>query len=79
MVHTRNGGGNREGYWPIGIEDHPNYIGDQDDDFDPTYADIYFSLPDAHRDHLIALARPEQRNTDAEWQEAVDRIGKGQL
>jgi len=47
-VYTRNGGGNREEYTDV-IEDlaaHPQYLGDSDDSFDPTYATFYFSMPD---------------------------------
>jgi len=48
VILTRTGGGNRDEY---DIENHwltlhPNYIRDQDDDFDCTYAEFFFSLPE---------------------------------
>ena len=45
-VYTRNGGNNRCDYMPD-FSDHPNFLFDRDDDFDCTYATIYFSLPEA--------------------------------
>lgn len=47
VVHTRNGGGNREDYEDVfsEMEDHPLYDFDEDDDFDCTYANIYFRHP----------------------------------
>lgn len=61
VVYTRTGGGNREYYGqPDGydnedyegpfnsdLENHPNYIFDEDDDFDCTYAYFYFSIPES--------------------------------
>jgi hypothetical protein len=47
VIHTRTGGGNREDY----IEEnnkltlHDCYNYDEDDDFDSTYANFYFSIP----------------------------------
>ena len=55
VVHTRNGGGNREDYFPEWVEDHPWYSHDEDDDFDCTYADIYFKVPDDANQTLMAL------------------------
>jgi hypothetical protein len=45
VLYTRNGGGNREDYFPNEIRNHPNYVCDYDDDFDCTYAYIEFSIP----------------------------------
>lgn len=46
-VYTRNGGGNREQYMPD-FSGHPDYMYDVDDDFDSTYATIYFSAPEKY-------------------------------
>lgn len=48
VVHTRCGGGNREDYEEVFAEmsSHPWYSHDEDDDFDCTYADIFFKIPD---------------------------------
>lgn len=56
VVHTRSGGGNREDYFPDWVEDHPLYDYDQDDDFDCTYADIYFKHPAGYEEVLKELA-----------------------
>jgi len=57
VLHTRQGGGNRECYCETGddshepgclaanneeLESHPQYFRDEDDDFDSTYANFYF-------------------------------------
>ncbi len=61
VIYTRTGGGNREYYGgPNGydnedyggpfnedLEAHPNYLHDEDDDFDCTYAYFYFSIPES--------------------------------
>ena len=51
VVHTRNGGGNREDYEDVFDEmsDHPWYSHDADDDFDCTYAYFYFRVPEAFK------------------------------
>lgn len=47
-LYTRNGGGNRDRYqWVFEcLVEHPEYIGDEDDDFDSTYAYIRFKVPE---------------------------------
>jgi hypothetical protein len=46
-IYTRLGGGNRGDYQCTiqKLRSHPNYIRDEDDDFDCTYATFYFSIP----------------------------------
>ena len=69
-VYTRNGGGNRE-CWndKCNIEHQtcpgcvityadrlfPNFITDEDDDFDCTYATMYFSILDEFKDEVQKL------------------------
>ena len=57
VVHTRNGGGNREDYEDVFDEmaEHPWYSHDEDDDFDCTYANIYFKVPEDANQTLLAL------------------------
>jgi hypothetical protein len=55
VVFTRNGGGNRDDYFPEWVTDHPWYSHDADDDFDCTYANIYFKVPDDANKTLLAL------------------------
>lgn len=86
VVYTRNGGGNRDCFHDTDFEEGcpgcvmstvdslPYYLGDADDDFDCTYASIFFSLPDEYRERLIAIARPEERDLGQEWNEAIDRL-----
>ena len=59
VVHTRNGGGNREDYEDVfaEMEDHPLYAYDEDDDYDCTYANIYFKHPAEHVEVLKEMAK----------------------
>jgi len=34
---------------------HPLYLRDMDDEFDSTYATVYFKLPEEHKDVLLAI------------------------
>jgi hypothetical protein len=43
-IHTRNGGGNREGYDHPSMREHPWYVRDEDMEFDSTYADYWFRV-----------------------------------
>lgn len=61
VIYTRTGGGNREYYggrngydnydyegpFNEDLEAHAEYIRDEDDDFDSTYAYFYFSIPES--------------------------------
>jgi hypothetical protein len=59
VVHTRNGGGNREDYEDVFDEmsEHPLYAYDEDDDFDCTYANYYFNHPAEYKDTLQEMAK----------------------
>ncbi len=48
VIHTRTGGGNREDYVKENqsLAQHDCYKYDCDDDFDSTYANFYFSIPE---------------------------------
>ena len=58
VVHTRNGGGNREDYEDVFDEmsDHPLFVYDEDDAFDCTYANFYFVHPTEYTDVLKEMA-----------------------
>lgn len=47
-VHTRGGGGNREDHGDPEDEfgDNPNFLGAEDDDFDCTYLNYFFKVPE---------------------------------
>jgi hypothetical protein len=57
VVHTRCGGGNREAYTDMfdRVSSHTWYSHDADSDFDSTYADIYFLIPDDEVQSVVGL------------------------
>lgn len=76
VIHTRNGGGNRECWCESeddhhcltgvieALENHPAYIADRDNSFDRTYADFVFSVPRdliAHAVDMKPLALVQRR------------------
>lgn len=46
-IYTRCGGGNRDDYEHIydRFKKHPNYLYNEDDDYDETYSTFYFTVP----------------------------------
>ncbi len=76
VVHTRCGGGNREDYEDMfdEVSNHPWYSHDEDSDFDNTYADIYFAIPDDETRSLIALIGTGQ-TPDEKWNNAFAALG----
>ena len=64
IVHTRCGGGNRDDYEDMfsDMEDHPWYSHDADDDYDCTYADIYFRIPEGAEQTFVALQNLDAGN-----------------
>lgn len=56
ILLTRNGGDNRENYFPKNILGHPNYLMDYDDSFDSTYCYIEFLVPQGFQAALKKLA-----------------------
>jgi hypothetical protein len=73
VVYTRNGGGNREHYMPD-FNGHPNFIGDKDDDYDNTYAEIYFSFPEEHKSFLTTLIEEGRPSMKERWMKAIDDL-----
>lgn len=72
VVHTRNGGGNREDYEDVFDEmsSHPWYSHDEDDSFDCTYANIYFKVPEGAEQTMMALrGLDEGANPSKQWAE----------
>lgn len=90
-VYTRNGGGNRGCWrddTPEGptcdcpgcimeyrLTAHPLYLRDADDNFDCTYATIFFRAPDEAKALLSGLE--ENRDPDAEWLRVLDALKEG--
>ena len=93
-IYTRQGGGNREcccgdmdrehvpgqcyAACNEALAAHPLYLRDADDGFDSTYATFYFRAPDEFREALAGIATAPV-DTDKRWQEAIDRIGRGEI
>ena len=73
VVHTRNGGGNREDYEDVFDEmsEHPWYSHDEDDSFDFTYANIYFKIPEDKVKTYVALLDQGRTPTES-WNELLD-------
>lgn len=55
------------------LPEHPNYLRDADDEFDPTYATFYFSVPQEYREALGEVAI-EPVNMSQRWRDAIDAI-----
>jgi hypothetical protein len=89
-VYTRNGGGNREHWdgdkepgeqcdccgciIEYRLPKHPLYLRDKDDDFDCTYATVYFGLPPEFADDLRKLDAGEPFNPDDRWLKKLEQI-----
>ena len=69
VIHTRNGGGNREDYEEVFDEmsTHPWYSHDADYDFDCTYANIYFKVPEDKMQSFVGLLEPGH-NPGQSWE-----------
>lgn len=78
-VYTRNGGGNREEYQVVFdvLRNHPLYIRDADDEFDSTYATIYFRLPEEYAEDLRKIALKEPFDPSKRWLDMLDKIREG--
>lgn len=72
VIYTRTGGGNRDDYWAENDEltKNPNYISDNDDNFDCTYAHFHFKVPETHK-KLVEELSSKYNETPQEKFEAV--------
>lgn len=60
------------GPWNSDLRKHVCYLKDEDDDFDCTYANFYFSFPKEHEETLTFLALDHQGTPPAErWQALI--------
>lgn len=75
VVHTRNGGGNREYYEDVFEEMsvHPWYSHDEDDGFDSTYANIYFRIPEEKIKSFVALLNQGHNPAEA-WRQLMTQL-----
>lgn len=80
ILFTRNGGGNRESYFPDEIKTHPNYLTDYDDSFDCTYAYIEFSVPEEYKQLIKELSTGEKpKSLKQKTDEYLDKLKKGEV
>ncbi len=84
-VYTRAGGGNRECWGDCDgtnectgcimtniVPSYKYYIEDKDDDFDSTYATVYFEFPEEYKEFLSSL---EESEPPAEkWKAVFDKL-----
>lgn len=80
-VHTRNGGGNREDCDDGSMQDHPWYERDEDNDYDPTYADYWFvvdltAIPPEVGRALVEIAKPPV-DVAARWRAVIEAMERG--
>lgn len=71
-VYTRVGGGNRGmGFGEEELRKHPNYLYDEDDDFDSTYATYYFSIPKEWKSDFDLILKKELNKVSEKY---INRI-----
>jgi len=74
LIHTRTGGGNREYYEEQNnkLTQNQYYISNEDDDFDCTYANFWYKIPEKLTKSLLKL---EDKKAKAILGDAVVAIG----
>lgn len=60
------------------IPKHPNYLYDEDDQFDNTYATIYYSFPERYKEWLT-LCESGEWNPDQKWLDYFRRLENDDL
>ena len=75
VIHTRNGGGNREDYQDVFdvMRRHPWYVRDEDDEFDCTYANIFFEIPKGEMETFVALL-DQGRSPEEQWDKLLSKV-----
>ena len=92
VIVTRNGGGNREHWYddePAGpdcpcvgcfmayrVHQLPHYLYDEDNEYDPTYAHIYFEIPPEHAELIKAIVNDSFEPSER-WLDMLERLGEG--
>lgn len=79
-IYTRNGGGNREQYQETldRLSTMPGWLRDEDDDFDCTYATIYFAVPPAAVELVASLSKPTTDTPSERWAAMLEALRTGQ-
>ena len=76
VIHTRTGGGNREAYHEMNETlKNEHYIFDRDDDFDSTYANWFYKIPEKWKDFIEAISSVGDHRTPKEkWQTLFNKL-----
>ena len=77
VIHTRTGGGNRDDYETENdaLTEVPGYISNSDDDFDCTYADFLYAIPEKFSVACELLRdMGAQRDPGAAWQDLFAKL-----
>jgi hypothetical protein len=63
LIHTRTGGGNRESYEEQNnfLASNKYYLSDEDEEFDCTYANFWFKIPEELTEELLKLENKEAK------------------
>jgi hypothetical protein len=80
VIHTRTGGGNREAYAEENdaMTKVATYLRDEDDDFDSTYANFHYAVPEAFKSQIALLKELGAVTNPAErWQSLLSDLRKG--
>jgi len=78
IVYTRTGGGNRAEYHADNdkLGSYPGFQGDEDDEFDSTYALFRFRIPEELRERCKELAPLYGVNPAKRWKDAIEAMGR---
>ena len=71
-IYTRCGGGNRDcGFGEDELYNDPNFVRTEDDDFDCTYADYFFKVPDEWKDDFEKVYARKFTETSQKYQTMI--------
>ena len=79
VIHTRTGGGNRETFSDHNkyLTENPNYLFDRDDDFDRTYANWFFKIPEEAKNMMVSIIEKDLRKAPKEqWQDLIKKMNE---
>lgn len=75
VVYTRVGGGNRDcGYGEEELYKHPNFISTKDDDFDSTYAEYVFGVPEEWAEDFGKIKNGELRQISQAYKDRLYKV-----
>jgi hypothetical protein len=75
VVYTRVGGGNRDcGYGEEELYKHPNFISTKDDDFDSTYAEYVFGVPEEWQEDFGKIKNGDIKQISPAYKERLYNV-----